>query len=219
MRIKIIVVIQCAVVIFCMALFLTSCGSEDISDFVNEYLGINNARTINKTAVMPIDGFTRYEAEDAIIFGGSIRSADAFLYSGGKYVNNLNNNMTPTAFPQNWDGRNYVKFPVIVKDDGVYILDLVTNNGDEGNRIIIIRVNDIVNVSHEITKSTAWDRMIVEQFKLSLWKGLNFICITGYVATEGGQWMNIDCIDVSDEPVLTASLKEAKLPAYYEGAN
>jgi len=184
----------------CMALFLPSCGTEDIDDLVNEYIGLQS-RTVTGSAVLPLEGYTRYEAEDTYIFGGGIQTADAYLYSGGKYVNNLSNanKPDPNVFPTNWTGCNYVKFAVNVARDGVYNVDIVTN-GDSGAKTIMIRVNDIENKAHTISGASSWNVMNVERFRLSLQTGLNFICVTGDVRETNDQWMNIDCIDVSNIP-------------------
>ena len=153
------------IALICMVFFLLSCGTVDVEDQVIENVGLN--RFVSGSSVEKADGYKRYEAEDWYVYGGGIKSDDAFLYSGGKYVNNLNNNIAPAAFPGNWAGRSYVKFAVKAPKDGVYYVDLVLNNGagDEPNSrtssTIMIRVNDVKNVPLEISDSPSWNRMNV----------------------------------------------------------
>ena len=194
MKIKIVIA-----ALLCTAFFLPSCGTEDIGNMVNEYMG--NTRDYPNSGVPLLPDFIRYEAEDAIVSGGGIagNSDEVHLFSGGKYVNNVNNRLTAETFPQNWTGRNFVKFAVTVPSDGVYLVDLVTN-GYNGEKTILIRVNDIENKAHTISASANWNQMKAERFRISLWKGLNFICITGNLSANSDHWMNIDCIDVSEAP-------------------
>jgi hypothetical protein len=185
------------VALLCMALALPSCGTEDIGDYVNEY--VNTARWVSDARVALLEGFTRYEAEDAMLFGNAvITDGDAYLYSGGKTAGNLTNNIDPARFPLNWNGRTYVKFAVTAPKNGVYLVDLVTNG--PGAKTIMIRVNDIENKAHNINSPGEWNRMFVERFRLGLWKGVHYICITGDVHPTRDQWINIDCIDVSMAP-------------------
>jgi len=188
-------VVICA--LLCAALALLSCGTEDIGDYVNEYVATNRSLLDARVALQ--EGFTRYEAEDAMLFGNAaISGSDAALYSGGKTVINLSNLIDPANFLPNWSGRTYVKFAVSVPKDGVYIVDLITNG--PGEKTIMIRVNDIENRAHTLSSPDQWNLMLAERFKLSLWKGVNYICITGDVHPTRDNWMNIDCIDVSIGP-------------------
>jgi len=188
------------IALLCAALLL-SCEKEDIAGYVNEYAGTNRSATGN--GGLPLLGdFARYEAEDAMVFGGAaVTDGDAYLYSGGKNVTNLSNLIEPAKFPLNWAGRSYVRFAVIVPKDGVYYVDLITNG--PGAKTVMVRVNDIENKAHALkaAEGAEWNRLFAERFKLGLWKGVNYICITGDVRPTGDQWMNIDCIDVSLGPV------------------
>jgi len=186
--------------ILCAALLLLSCGTEPIDGYVNQYddTGLRSPQS----SVMSLEpGFTRYEAEDAMLYGSAAIDGTPPLYSGGRMVKGASNSINnPDNFPSNWSGKSYIKFLVFVPMDGVYLVDIVMN-GPGAKKPLIVRVNDIENKAHELTGESDHTRVFAERFKLSLWKGLNFICITHAPPLYSDQWINIDCIDVSGGPV------------------
>ena len=190
-------------IMLCTALLLLSCGTEPIEGYVNQYMGTERRGFGQGNVMEPLPGFTRYEAEEARIFGSAaVDVHETPLYSGGKMVKGLTNYIDdPHKFPSNWTGKSYVKFAVIVPKDGEYTVDVYMNGQEE--KYAIVRVNDIENKVHKLNAAGAssWDHIVVERFTLSLWKGLNFICITHVPPVNSSQWVNIDCIDISDGPV------------------
>jgi len=192
----------------------------------NQLTGFQVGRQSNGTFItaLPAANWTRYEAEDADFFGTAmISSGDAQLFSGGKNVTKLSNNITAASFPSNWAGINHIKFTVYVMEDGEYDVDLITTGPD--SKTIFIKVNNDPHIAHTITYTAGGSHSTVYaiRFKLGLLKAgvPNTILISGHVGTyttvpDTEPWMNIDCIDVNSKhpdytPVTGISLDRNNL--------
>jgi len=172
----------------------------------------------------PATVWTRYEAENAELFGTAvISSGDALLFSGGKNVTKLSNNITAASFPVSWTGINHIKFTVYVMEDGEYDVDLITTGPDD--KTIFIKVNNDPHIAHSLAYASGgnWASVYAIRFKLGLLKAgvPNTILISGHVGLyttvpDNEPWMNIDCIDVHSRhpqytPVTDISLDKGSL--------
>jgi len=201
-------------ILVCFIFAFTSCQTTKSA---NKFAGItrvmHNSDPASQTAYQAAEGWTRYEGEDAELFGTAAAGiGDEHLYSNGSGVKNFTNSIGAEYFPDSWTGMNYVRFTIRVPQDGNYLVDIITNGPD--NKVIMIKVNDSFNQAHSVEffpnmgggiGPTQWNSIFAVRFLLGFFKaGVdNYLYIAGANIVEDihdSPWMNIDCIDVKDTP-------------------
>jgi len=201
----------CLTVVFAL---LASCQTiRSVNRFVGITRVMHNANPDSQTAYKVPEGWTRYEGEDAQLFGTAVAGiGDEHLYSNGNGVKNFVNSIGADYFPEDWTGMNYVRFTVRVPEDGNYFVDIITNGPDD--KVIMTKVNEGFNQAHTVeffpnmgggNGPTQWNSIFAIKLLLGNFKaGVdNYIYIAGANIVEDiydSPWMNIDCIDVKNTP-------------------
>lgn len=167
-----------------------------------------------------LSGYTRYEAEDAEIYGsnkkpgveggGPIPGTESqSFYSGGLAAAGFDSNVDEkygahSLATVDFAAGNipYVKFTVNAAAAGTTTVTLATNGGDP-NASVIVEVNGSKQkVDLPVGDNNMWNRMSTQTFEVTLKAGANTIYISRSIPTDEsekeGPWRNIDFIDVKD---------------------
>ncbi len=164
------------------------------------------------------EGWTRYEAENAVIYASSKVAGqenvtqdgceDQAFFSGGKAAGGFQSNVLGEVYkPEDADFEigniAYVKFTVYSKYAGNTTMR-IGFNGSDPNAALILKVNDEDN--RQITlpnpQQGAWNLMGYVEFDVTLQAGENILYISrpihaSHLEVEGS-WRNIDFIDVQN---------------------
>ncbi len=145
------------------------------------------------------NGWTRLEAENAVITGGIVTSQS--FYSNGQGVGYLNDGIAVADVAANWSNLKYVTFVVNdVPADGIYYM-LIQYNGDDDKKILV-KTGSITTVLTvpSATAEHSWDIPHAAVMPIWLKAGANTISVSGTVE-DINTWMDLDCIDISSTPV------------------
>lgn len=145
----------------------------------------------------------RYEAEQATIGTGVTLKSDTFFSNQGAVEGLIPIASIGSAadIAADWSNLRYVKFTVQAPAAGEYQLDILycTNTGAD----IYIRVGDGESLPVELEAGMLWNSMVTNSQTITLQKGENTIWVSGATAAgNSGDWVNLDCIDVT---LLTAT--------------
>ena len=177
--------------------------------------------TAGEALPAPEEGWTRYEAEDAVITGSSkdgsgqddgpvpgteqqpFFSGEGHMAAGGFNSNALTGVYTPEDVDFEAGNIPYVKFTVTADQAGETTMRIGFNGSDPG-AAFVIKVNDGENRQITLPNATmgAWNLMGYVEFTVTLQQGENTIYVSrsiyaNHTAAEG-PWRNIDFIDVQD---------------------
>ena len=164
-------------------------------------------------------GWIRYEAEDksvAEVIGAGAPNPGADdhtptgelknFYSGGEAAARINKpgsniaNISPAADWSNL-GTNvigYVKFTVNVMEAGDYRVNIIYN-GDDEKTILVKLNNEPYLVVYLPPQYVGWNGLVTRQLVLANFNaGENTVRVSGAIGGSG--WLNIDCIDIKDQP-------------------
>lgn len=169
----------------------------------------------------PEEGWTRYEAEDAVIFGSTkdgsgqddgpvlgteqqpFFSGEGHMAAGGFQSNAIGNVYTPEAADFAAGNIGYVKFTVTSDKAGETTMRIGFNGSDPG-AAFIVKVNDQENRQITLPNATmgAWNLMGYVEFTVTLQEGENTIYVSRTIYANHtqaeGPWRNIDFIDIQE---------------------
>ena len=146
-------------------------------------------------------GWRRLEAESAVISGGTTEAQD--FYSAGYGVGSLNTGVAVADVKSDWSNIKYVAFTVDAPAKGTYYM-LIQYNGDDDKTILVKSGNKTSVVSvPAATASHTWNIPHAAAIPVELSAGTNTVYVSGTVA-DVTTWMNLDCIDVSQTPVVVS---------------
>ncbi len=170
-------------------------------DYINiDYIDVRSASI--QDAPKAASGWTRYEAESAERKGGQITSQE--FYSCGQGVEKVDNaDVKVENVAADWSNINYVAFTVDAPEAGDYKL-VIAYNGDD-DKVAVLKVNDGETRTIEVpnvAEDHLWSKIHEKYVKVTLVKGQNTIYISGAV---GGGWMNIDYVDICNNPVTISN--------------
>ncbi|MBP5198467.1 MAG: cellulase family glycosylhydrolase [Lachnospiraceae bacterium] len=154
-------------------------------------------------------GWTKYETLEENIHGGAVDRQG--FYSDGIAAGQMENSQNADDDLGDWSGIKYVDYNVNVEKAGEYTL-VICYNGDD-DKTVLVRVGD--EEAKELSvpavdPSHAWDKMHTRAVSVNLKAGDNTIKVSG---TMNGGWINLDCVYLSDYPVVT----QANGASRYEG--
>lgn len=190
-----------------------ACQTADVNQYIGFTRVMHHSNPDVQTVYQVPEGWTRYEAEDAELFGTASKGIGAeHIYSNGDGIKSFTNNVAPDYFPDDWEDMNYVRFTVQVPEDGDYLVDVIVNGPNENT--IVAKANYGYNQAYHIdffpnigggNGGTSWNSIFAIRLKLGRLKAgaSNYIYLANACvinANEDFPWMNIDCIDVKNTP-------------------
>jgi len=178
-------------------------------------LAYGTAALTSSGPILVQSGWTRYEAESAVIYGSdktdpgvpagtesqSFYSGSSHLAAGGigKW------DTAVSAVNATWSNIAYVKFSVTVAQAGNYKVNIIYN-GDDPKKILV-KLNDGSNHTVQLPSQDGgnWNSLFTRQIAIGPFEsGANELWVSGVIESPvegGGAWMNLDCIDVQDTPL------------------
>jgi len=202
------------VVMLCAAAFLLSCKDDGGDAKAALDLGYGEYAANGTGPIPKQNGWTRYEAEDAVIFGSDRTTSTPVgteyqpFYSGPDHLSA--GGITKWEVPisevvPSWANIAYVKFDVDVAQAGNYRVNIIFNGNDP--KKILVKLNDSQHVVVQLPRVDGdhqWNSLFTKQIVLESFKaGGNVVWVSGVVDSPwetGGAWANIDCIDIKNTP-------------------
>lgn len=177
------------------------------------------------------DGWTRYEAEDAEIWGSNKAESNVpnqpegteyqSFFSGELAAGGFGNNAQGEVYTMNkisddWQNIAHVKFTINAASDGYTLLTIAFNGADPDAGFCVQSGEDKETrqlVACPAAPDTSWNRMGTVTCEIPVVAGENTVYISRSLYTraslEEAPWRNIDFIDVKDEvtaePQLTGT--------------
>jgi len=202
-----------AVIVMCAAVLALSCddkgGGGEVSkvEFFKD-LGYGAVAANGTGPIAVQSGWTRYEAESAVIFGSSrlsdtpIGTESNSFWSGGKSAGGMNKNeITVSEVYPDWTNIAYVKFTVNVTQAGNYGINILYNGNDDKDMLVRLNDEQVVVQFPRQDGDHQWNSLFTRQIAIGPFKaGSNEIWVSGVIdkGPHGNGWANIDCIDVQD---------------------
>lgn len=175
------------------------------------------------------EGWTRYEAEDAVIWGSNKNddpnkpgAEKQSFFSGGLAAGGFGNNAQGEVYTMNniaddWQNIAHVKFTINAASDGYVLMTIAFNGADPDAGFCVQSGED--KETRQLVKcpeapDTAWDRMGTVTCEIPVTAGENTVYVSRSLYTraslEEAPWRNIDFIDVKDEVTPEPQLTETE---------